>query len=90
MDNFLANVDQTWIMVITILVLITIFMWIFLPWVIWRIEGNVIKARKALEEMRYTMESVQHLLESIKEQGEVDIELGRADAVSGDRMGVWK
>ena len=79
MQNLLNNTNETWIMVITIIAVITIILWIFLPWVVMRIEGKVTKSTQLLQDMRDTLKDIKWELETHRP---VDIELTEVDRLT--------
>jgi len=63
-------------MVIAIIGLITIVLWIFMPWVIMRIGGKVTKSTQNLQDIRDMLKDILVELETTRK---VDIELTEED-----------
>jgi len=63
-------------MVIAIIGLITIILWIFMPWVVMRIGGKVTKSTQNLQDIRDMLKDILVELETTRK---VDIELTEED-----------
>ena len=88
----MENMDSVVVALVVILGVITLILWIFLPFSVMRIEGNVKAAKKTLEEIKrllsdWRYESEKRAAAAIElRQDDVDIELGRDDMVNAN----WK
>ena len=80
--------------VLAILLLITVIAWIFLPWIVMRIESRVIKSSDNLQDIRDTLKDILFELRTNRptahvefgDGSEVDIELTEEDMWRADGL----
>ena len=78
--------NEIFTIAIAVLIFLTVMMWIFLPWLVMRIESNTVKARKAIERIELSINQALAMKDETPtahaefgDGSEIDIELTERD-----------
>jgi len=66
MEHLFSSTGELWGTIIVIIAVVTIVLWIFLPWVVMRIEGKMGKAIQDLRDVRNTLKDILYELQTNK------------------------